>query len=115
MPTYEEFYRQYARRILEALERDGFSPFHRVTTMQLRGSYTLAELKRIKNEIDGLVYEGTTNRLSIEDRNRIYRGLSAELRLPTLQKSIDLCEAASNDDLTDLVGTIDNILKGKPK
>ena len=113
MPTYEDFYKQYARRILQALERDGFSPYSRVTTAQLRGSSTLSELKAIKREIDGLVYEGTSNKLSIQDRNRIYRGLSEELRLPTLQKSIELCEAASNDDLTDLVDTIDNILKGK--
>ncbi len=113
MATYEDFYKQYAKRILAAIGKDGFSPYSRITASQLRGSNTLSELKSIKQAIDGLVYEGTDNHLSTEDRNRIYRGLSQALRLPTLQKSIDLCEAASNDDLTDLVDTIDNILKGK--
>lgn len=113
MPTYDDFSKKYAKQILEAFQRDGFTAYTKVSTQSLRGSSTVAALKSIKQEIDTLVYEGTSTRLSIADKNRIYEGLSLELRLPSLQKSISLCEAASNDDLTDLVDTVDNILKGR--
>lgn len=113
MPTYSDFSQLYARRILAAIQEDGLAFKDRVSEADLVDSNTLQILKSVKREIDSIVYEGTKNRLSRQDRERIYRGISQELHLPTLQKSIDLCEAASNDDLTDLVDTIDNILKNK--
>jgi len=111
MPTYNEFSKQYSQRILTALQADGLSRFSTVTENKLRGSETLTVLKSIKREIDNLVHEGTDTKLSVSEKNVIYRGLSKELHLSSFQTSINLCEAASNDDLTDLVDEIDNILR----
>lgn len=113
MPSFDDFSKKYARQILEAFHRDGFTVYTRISVQNLRGSNTVSVLKSIKQEIDSLVYEGSTTTLSIADKNKIYEGLSRELRLPSLQKSAEFCEAASNDDLTDLVDTVDNILKGR--
>lgn len=111
MPTYEEFYKQYARRIRDAILRDGFN-IYSITALQLRGSFTLSELKAIQREIDGLVYEGSDRHLSYEDRDRIYHGLSQELGFANLQYSKVLCKSASNDELTELVKIVEIVLKG---
>ncbi len=113
MPTFEELSSQYAKRIFDAISKDGFKPYGRLTASDLRGSWTLAVLKEIRKEIDGLVYTKDQNPLTDFDKNKIHDGLARLLRLSSYQESIKLTESASNDDFTDLVDTIDNILKGK--
>ena len=113
MATLNELSQQYTRRISEAIAKDGFTKYSKVTTASLSSSSTLRELKNIKHHIDSLVYTGTQDRLSETDKNIIIEGIRQELNLPSQRQMKVILEAASNDDLSDLTDEIENILKGK--
>ncbi|WP_010605706.1 hypothetical protein [Pseudoalteromonas maricaloris] len=114
MATFQELARNYAERIRSAIASDGLSNRTKVYADDLRGSNTLLEAKRIKREIDSLVYSGSNTPLSEADKRDILERLNQELGLPThRQKSFGIVESASNDDLADLADEIENVLGGK--
>lgn len=114
MATYSELSKKYAQRIRSAITDDGFSRFQEVSTSKFRYSTTFDVLKEIRNEINNLVYERTQKPLSDSDKKRIYEHISRELRLPSYKYLSEqaIVKAASNDDLTDLIDAINDILQG---
>ena len=114
MATFQELARDYAERIKGAISSDGFSDRSKVLPQDLRNSQTLREAKRIKQEIDGLVYTQSQKPLSDSDKRSIIEQIDNELGLPkNIQKSYYIVESASNDDLADLADEIENILGGR--
>ena len=91
MATYNEVSKRYVQRIRVALERDGFSGTRRITNFEFRYSNTFTVLKEIRDDINDLVYEKSQKPLSNTDKQKIYEGISEELRLPsttTLQRFV---------------------------
>ncbi len=115
MPTLAEFGKSYAERIADALRQDGFTRYATINESVVRSSRTARVLRDILREIDGLVIAETREKLSASDRAAIWRTVATELTLPDAVLMEKAAMAASNDDLTDLVDTIDNILKGRSK
>lgn len=114
MATFQELARDYAKRIKDAIASDGFTSRSRVSPQDLRNSRTLQEAKKIKREIDDLIYTQSKKPLSEEDKRKIIEGIDQELGLPkNIQKSYNIVESASNDDLADLADVIENVLGGK--
>ena len=113
MPTINELAKRYARRILNAIERDGFSKYKKVTASSLASSATINELKAIKQEIDGLYYSETKKPISEADKLQLITEIQRELHLPSRKQMEMIFESASNDDLSDLADEIENILKGQ--
>jgi len=114
MASFQELARQYAKRIREAINADGFNSRSKVSPKDLQGSETLAEAKRVKRDIDGLVYTQSRKQLSEQEKRKLIKQIEEELGLPqNIQKSHNIVESASNDDLSDLADEIENILGGK--
>lgn len=114
MAIFQELARDYAKRIKDAIASDGFTSRSKVSPQGLRNSRTLQEAKKIKREIDGLIYTQSKKPLSEEDKRKIIEGIDQELGLPkNIQKSYHIVESASNDDLADLADEIENVLGGK--
>lgn len=100
MATFQELARDYARRIREAIASDGFTRGAKASPQDLRNSKTLQEAKKIRREIDGLVYTQNNNPLSEADKRRIKELVDQELGLPKkIQEGYGI-ESASNDDLS---------------
>jgi len=115
MATFEDFAEQYASRIRTAIREDGFSTAARLTAQELRASRTLTALKAVDSEINGLVMSETKEPLTAEQKRRIYQGIAKELGLFDLTIGESMVKAASNDDITDLVDYIDQIIRGRGK
>ncbi|WP_136484964.1 hypothetical protein [Vibrio sp. H11] len=114
MATFNELARQYAKRIRDAIDADGFNNRSKIGPKDLQGSQTLAEAKRVKRDIDGLVYTASQQTLSEQDKRKIIKQIEEELGIPqNIQKSRNIFESASNDDLADLADEIENVLSGK--
>ena len=114
MPTFNELARGYAERINGAINSDGFSGRTRMSSSDLRNSRTLSELKIIKGEIDNLILSDTNKPLDEIQKRSIVEQLETELGLPVYrQKSLNITESASNDDLSDLADVVENILRGR--
>ncbi|MCG7552040.1 hypothetical protein [Pseudoalteromonas sp. Of11M-6] len=114
MATFQELARDYAKRIKDAIASDGFTSRSRISPQDLRGSRTLQEAKQVKREIDGLIYKQSKKPLSEDDKRKIIEQIDQELGLPrNIQKSYNIVESASNDDLADLADEIENVLGGK--
>lgn len=114
MATFQELAREYAKRIKDAIASDGFKSRSKISPQDLRSSRTLQEAKKIKREIDELIYTQSKQPLSEDDKRRIIEQIDQELGLPrNIQKSHIAVESASNDDLSDLADEIENILGGK--
>lgn len=114
MATFQELAKNYAKRIKDAILFDGFTTRSRISPQDLRGSRTLQEAKKIKREIDGLIYTQSNKLLSEDDKRKIIEQIDQELGLPrNIQKSYNIVESASNDDLADLADEIENVLGGK--
>lgn len=114
MATLQELARDYAKRIKDAIASDGFTNRSKISQQDLRNSRTLQEAKKIKREIDGLTYSVSKKSLSEEDKRKIIEGIDQELGLPkNIQKSYNIVESASNDDLADLADEIESVLGGK--
>lgn len=113
MPTYQELAQRYAERLQSAIREDGFTRVTTLSEAQLRSSATLRALKKIKDDIDGLVVEDTGESLSESNKWQMYRLIAEELGLSRdapLRKS---AMSASNDDLADLVNDVEALLDGK--
>jgi hypothetical protein len=113
MPTFSELGQSYAERIKAALAKDGFTTTSRISASDLPYSSTLRELKAIKSDIDGLVYTESRKALSESDKGRVLIEIQKQLYLPNVRQIERMVEFASNDDLSDLADTIENILKGR--
>lgn len=114
MATFQELARDYAKRIKDAIASDGFTSRSKISPQDLRNSRTLQEAKKIKREIDDLIYTQNKRPLSEDDKRRIIEQIDQELGLPkNIQKSYNIVESASNDDLADLADEIENVLGGK--
>jgi len=114
MATFQELARDYAKRIKDAIASDGFTSRSKISPQDLRNSRTLQEAKKIKREIDDLIYTQSKLPLSEDDKRRIIEQIDQELGLPkNIQKSYNIVESASNDDLADLADEIENVLGGK--
>lgn len=113
MPSFEELAAQYASRIRVALGEDRFSTKAFLGPGDVRSSRTLAVLKTIDGEINGLVMSDTKKPLTPEQKRRIYEGIARELGLVDLTIGEAIVKAASNDDITDLVNYIDRIIRGQ--
>ena len=114
MVTFSELSKKYAQRIRSAITNDGFNRLQEVSTSKFRSSGTFDVLKEIRNEINNLVYEENQKPLSDSDKKRIYEDISQELRLPRYKPLSEqaIVKAASNDDLTDLIDAINDIVQG---
>lgn len=114
MATIQELARGYAKQIKDAIASDGFTSRARVSPQELQNSKTLIELRKVKREIDGLIYTPSNKPISDIDKRNIIEQVDQELGLPTTaQKSFNIVESASNDDLSDLADVIENVLGGK--
>jgi hypothetical protein len=114
MATFQELARDYAKRIREAIASDGFTSRSKISPQDLRNSKTLREAKEVKREIDGLIYTQSKQPLSEADKRAIRDLIDQELGLPrNIQRSHNIVESASNDDLSDLADEIENVLGGK--
>ena len=114
MATFQELARDYAKRIKDAIASDGFTSRSKISPQDLRNSRTLQEAKKIKREIDDLIYTQNKRPLSEDDKRRIIEQIDQELGLPkNIQKSYNIVESAINDDLADLADEIENVLGGK--
>ena len=115
MSTFSEVGKQYADRIVQALASDGFVKVGSVRSSQLPASRTLSAFKAIGRDIDQLVMSDTKKPLSEEQKRAIYEAIAQELRLRSAVVSESMVRCASNDDLTDVVDYIDQILQGRGK
>lgn len=119
MPTSKELAKKYAQRIRDNVHKDGFYLNSKIKITWFRESHTYFEIQRINQEIDNLIYADNTTeeaiKLSFEDKNRIYRLLSEELNTLAMQDGADFRESASNDNLTELLEIVNNLLKGTNK
>jgi len=114
MATIQELARDYAKRIKNAIASDGFTNRARVSPQELQNSKTLIEVRKVKREIDGLIYIPSNERINDIDKRNLIEQIDQELGLPrTVQKSFSIIESASNDDLSDLADVIENVLGGK--
>lgn len=113
MTTLQELAKNYAKRIKDAITSDGFANQTRIKNRDFRSSKTLQEAKKIKQEIDGLVYTQSNKPLTDDDKRKIIKEIDQELGLQrNIQKSYSVVESASNDDLSDLADEIENVLSG---
>jgi len=115
MATFNELGKQYAERIVQALETDGFVKSGSVRSTQLPSSRTLSELKAVGRDIDQLVMSDTKKPLSDEQKHTLYEAIARGLNLRSAVVTEGMVRCASNDDLTDVVDYIDQILQGRGK
>lgn len=114
MATLKELAQRYAKRIKDAIIADGFPTNKKINPKDLINSKTQQEIKAVKRDIDGLIYDINKQRLTEDDKRQIIDEINRELGLPrTIQKSDQLSESASNDDLSDLADAVANMLRGK--
>lgn len=114
MAKMKELAKKYANRIKVAINSDGFPTNKKIDPNDLINSNTQQEIKAVKRDIDGLIYEQSKQRLTEDDKRKIIDEINRELGLPrTIQKSDQLSESASNDDLSDLADAVENMLRGK--
>ncbi|SGZ09748.1 hypothetical protein [Moritella viscosa] len=113
MATFNEFARQYAQRIKDAIRRDGFRPNQRISSSDIARSYTLSEAKSVKQDIDNLVFTSTNQPLSEADKRKIVEQIDVELGLPKRKLNEKFVSNASNDDFSDMADEIENILRGR--
>jgi hypothetical protein len=114
MTTFNEhaqrYAQRYAQRILEAIAKDRFSTYTKITASALYASKTIQEIKSVKRDIDALVYPETRKPSSESDKRRIIVEIQKELNVPTQRQMESIFETASNDDLSDLADEVENIL-----
>lgn len=117
MPSIQDFSLQYARRIENALNKDNFVRGSKVRRTTFNSSYTHQEILNIRNEINGLFYEGSSRLISVEDKRKIIDGIIQSLQFnnnfpiyESVRKSVSF-ECASNDHFSDLGNTIEQILR----
>lgn len=114
MATLQGLAKGYAKRIKDAIVSDGFTSRSRIDPQDLRNSRTLQEAKKIKHEIDGLIYTQSKKPVTEDDKRKITEKIDHELGFPrNIQKIYNIVESASNDDLSDLADEIENVLGGK--
>lgn len=114
MATFQELEKEYAKRIKTKIVSDGFTSTSKVSPQDLLHSRTLQEAKKIRREIDLLVYSKSEKPLSESDKYKIIEGIDKELGLPKkIERNFSIVESASNDDLADLADAIENMLGGK--
>ena len=110
MAKFSELAVRYATRIRSSIGADHFSTATRITARDVRLSQTLAVLKEIDREINRLVSSDTNRLLTPSQRRSIYEGIAKELGLLDLTIGESLVKAASNDEITDLIDYIDQII-----
>lgn len=98
MATFEELAKIYAERL-----------------NNVDGNQRIAELQKVVSDINGLVYTGTSNKLSDEDKVKIYKGIRSRIKTETIGYSLPgkaVFECA-NDELMVLVDSIISRMGGK--
>ena len=113
MASFDDLAKQYARRIRQAIERDGFTSFRKPTRLEVSRSATVSEAKAVKKDIDSLVYANNNKPLDRQDKERLIIKIDEELGRPTRPLSETFINSASNDEFSDLADEIENILKGR--
>jgi len=116
MATFLDLALGYAEKIQEALRKDRISTRGVIlSSYNVKRTFTYSALVDIIQNIDLLVYTENSKPLSKEDKDRIYGLIQENLSLPRNFSITESIAKASNDDLTDLISTIDNMLKGGSK
>lgn len=98
MATFEELAKIYAERLNASVKEQ-----------------QVAKFREIESEIDGLVYAGTREKLSSEDKAKIYEGIKSKLRIKTVGFSLPgraMFECA-NDELMVLIDSVIRNMGGK--
>lgn len=98
MATFEELAKIYAERLNASVKEQ-----------------QVARFREIESEIDGLVYTGTREKLSNEDKAKIYEGIKSKLRIKTVGFSLPgraMFECA-NDELMVLIDSVIRSMGGK--
>ena len=110
MPTFNEIGAQYARRIREALEKDGFRRGVPLTESIVRRSLVARELTAISTEVD--TYWRIRGRpLTQEEKDRIVGAAGRALRMRVPSSLRVMLRCASNDEYVELVNYISNLLQ----
>lgn len=111
--TLKDKAKEYAKRIEDALKRDGLATAKSVDDREFARSLTKSVTQTIKKELDELKFTDG-RRLSDADKQTIIEHVTDELGY-TRQGLKPNFESANNDEFTKLADAVENILKGNKK
>jgi hypothetical protein len=113
MPDRERFVKAYAQRIKQAVTREQTANYMRPqrSASSLASGELAAEIKRVAQEIDGLVYEGTKDPISADLKKIIITETAEELGADPEEFQI-LVRSGSNDMLMNVINYMDKLVRG---
>ena len=118
MATFDELARRYADEIAIAANRDKIgraAGMLKEASDVARRSNVVAALKSVNTNLDSLVYTGTSDHLSEEDKDRITRSIAESLGVDP-SRLRPAMKQASIDNAIVVVQDIENIIQTvKPK